>query len=29
MRYILLSIIGALLTANAQGVDFDRWYPYA
>ncbi|MGK0617319.1 thioredoxin family protein [Meiothermus cerbereus] len=29
MRYILLSIIAALLPVNAQEVDFDRWYPYA
>lgn len=28
MRYILFTILGILIAAHAQKVDFDRWYPY-
>ncbi|AWR85488.1 thioredoxin family protein [Meiothermus taiwanensis] len=29
MRYILFTVMGIFMAVQAQGVDFNRWYPYA
>lgn len=29
IRLLVVTLVSALLTVKAQGVDFDRWYPYA
>lgn len=28
IRLLVITLVSALLTVKAQGVDFDRWYPY-